>query len=541
MGRHASGENNYRVAKGPFIAVLVVIVLVAAVFAWVNLRKSNDSSIDADRERCTKGDLTLVVTADPAAVGSAQKLVQDYGESNPVVRDFCVRPQITVAGSQEVVNALTEAEGAETGEGAPEDPAADSGAEDPSEGDVGTGIMTPGVWIPADISFVDQAKNSDKVKVNDPKVWLPPIAGGVAFTTNRADQLSNATWEELAGLRVAAPGGSDAALSAVVSARLGDGPDAAHERADLGAVYTSNTLLTMLSQNVADFDGVAATQPMLQMAGEGLKLVSPADAPQLHAPVVTFGSGGKIDEKTARAAEDFRNFAADHGADGEASESTFSPKVAENFGVLSQIQTDSFALPPALEQPDAQQPATAVGSALLLADTSDGVDVGALSAALNGAIDAAPGGRYGLWTFAPEVNRLVELPAPEDEANNGADAVKGALVELPAGGEAQFWPALIDAYQAARDTYSPDKPNRLVVLTTGRDASGVDAAESVERIKELISPDRPVTIEVIVLPDGDSSIPELQEVANMTTGSLRIAADYGDGLASQLAAAIGTE
>lgn len=118
------------------------------------------------------GDLTLVVTADPAAVGSAQKLVQDYGESNPVVRDFCVRPQITVAGSQEVVNALSEAGGAEAGEGAPEDPAAD---------EAGTGIMTPGVWIPADISFVDQAKNSDKVKVNNPKTWLPPIASGVAL------------------------------------------------------------------------------------------------------------------------------------------------------------------------------------------------------------------------------------------------------------------------------------------------------------------------------------------------------------------------
>src|SRR5690625_2803839 len=116
--------------------------------------------------------------------------------------------------------------------------------------------MTPGVWIPADISFVDQAKNSDKVKVNNLKTWLPPIASGVAFTTNRADQLNNATWEELAGLRVAAPGGSDAALSAVISARLGGGPDVARERAGLGEVYTSNTLLTMLSQNVADFDGV---------------------------------------------------------------------------------------------------------------------------------------------------------------------------------------------------------------------------------------------------------------------------------------------
>lgn len=44
-----------------------------------------------------------------------------------------------------------------------------------------------------------------------------------------------------------------------------------------------------------------------------------------------------------------------------------------------------------------------------------------------------------------------------------------------------------------------------------------------------------------MLPDGDSSSPELQEVTNVTTGSLRIAVDYGDGLASQSAVVIGTE
>lgn len=137
-------------------------------------------------------------------------------------------------------------------------------------------------------------------------------------------------------------------------------------------------------------------------------------------------------------------------------------------------------LPPALEQSDAQQSVTAMGSTLLLIDTSEGVDVGALSAAPTGTIDAAPSGRYGLWTFVPEVNRLAEPPAPDDETNNGADAVKGSLAELPTDGEAQSWPALIDAYRAARDTYSPDKPNRLIVLILGRDASGVNVVESVE-------------------------------------------------------------
>ncbi|MDO5029001.1 MAG: hypothetical protein Q4E11_00240 [Corynebacterium sp.] len=522
MARHASGEKNYRVAKGPFIAVLAVIVLVGAIVLWVNLRSDNQEAIDADRAQCKNGDLTLVVTSDPAAVGSAQKLVQAYGESNPVVKDFCVKPQITVAGSQEVVGALTGAGGAN---GAGQNP-----GENP-------GLMTPGVWIPADISFVDQAKGSEKVKVNDPKVWLSPIKSGVAFKSDRAEELKNASWAELAGLQVATPGGSDAALSSVVSAKMGGGPDAARGRAELGQQYTSNTLMTMLGQDAAGFDGVAATQPMLDMAGEGLKLVSPADSPELHAPVVTFGSGGAIDENVARAAEDFRDFAAQHGADGQAAESSFSPEVSENFGVLSQLKTDSFALPPELEGPDAQQPATPVGSAILVADTADGIDVPALSQSVTAAIDAAPGGRYGLWAMAPEATQLVGLPGAEGD--NGAEATKTALGQLPVGGGAQLWPALIDAFRAARDAYAPDKPNRIVVLTSGKDTSGADAADAVKQIQDLIDPVRPVSIEVIVLPDGDSNNSELQDVANMTNGALRIAADYGEGLASQLAAAIG--
>lgn len=528
MGRHASGEQNYRVAKGPFIVVLAVIVLVGAVFLWLNLRSDNDAAIDANRAQCTKGDLTLVVTSDPATVGSAQKLVQSYGESNPVVKDFCVHPQITVAGSQEVVAALT---GGQLG---------DAGTGDGASGNApgqNPNLMTPGVWIPADISFVDQAKGSDKIKVNDPKVWLPPIKSGVAFKSARANDLQNASWADLAGLRITAPGGSDAALSSVVSAKLGGGPDAARGRAELGAQYTSNTLMTMLSQNVANFDGVAATQPMLQMAGEGLKLVSPADAPELHAPVVTFGSGGAIDENVARAAEDFRDFASGHGADGQAAETSFSPEVVDNFGVLSQIQTDSFALPPELENPDEQQPATPVGSAIFVTDTADGVDVPALSQSLAAAIDAAPGGRYGLWAMAPEAKQLVALP--DADGDNGADATKSALGELPVGGDTQLWPALVDAFRTARDAYAPDRPNRIIVLTTGRDASGANAADAAKQIQDLIDPIRPVTVEVIVLPDGDSNNSELQDVANMTNGALRIAADYGDGLASQLAAAIG--
>lgn len=527
MGRHASGEKNYRVAKGPFIALLIVIVLIGAVFSWINLRRSNDTAVSAARNECTKGDLTLVVTSDPAAVGEVQKLVAAYGESNPVIRDYCIRPQITVAGSQEVVAGLL---ANATPEPTPNEAADNS-----------FNLMRPGVWIPADISFVNQALASTKVKVNAPKAWLPPIRSGVAVKADRAAELANTTWEQFAAQRIVTQGGSDAALSSLVSTRLGGGPEAAHGRAELGGVYTSNTLLAMLGRNVGPFEGVAATEAMVQVVSDGIALVTPPDSPELHAPIVTFGSGGAIDENTARAAEDFAEFASGHGANGQPADSAFGPEVADVFRVLSAIQTDSFALPPELSnapaQAPTQPPVTPAGSALLIADTADGADVAALAQAITQAIDAAPSGRYGLWTIAPEVNQLVALGGAEGDS--GTEAAKAILPGLPAGGGAQLWPALIQAYQAARDGFVPNRPNRIIVLTSGHDASGSDPALALQEIRDMIDPARPVSMEIIVLPGGDTNSAQLQEVASLTGGKVLIAADYQNGLMSQLTAAVG--
>lgn len=540
MGRHASGENNYRVAKGPFIAVLVVIVLVGCVFAWINLRKSNDTAVDAARAECTKGDLTLIVSADPATTGAVQKLVADYGDSNPVIRDYCVRPQLAVTGSQSVVASLLGAGGT----GASTSDAGDAGAGDAGATDTPTNQalsqLIPGVWVPADISFVDQAKAAQDIKVNDPEAWLPTITTGIAVPADRADQLAQSTWEQFAEQRIATPGGDDAAVSSLVDARLGGGADAARGRAELGEVYPSNTLLSMLSQNAAGFDGVAATAPLLDMAGDGLTLISPEGSPELHAPIVTFGSGGAIDENVARAAEDFAKFAAEHGADGQAAATSFTPEVSEIFGVLSPLQTDPFAVPPALQQGDQQadqQLSTAAGSVLLLADTSDGIDVPALSQMLSLAIDVAPSGRYGVWSIAPDVQQLVNLPG--NEGDNGAEATKAALGTLPTGGGAQLWPALIDAYRTARDAYTPDIPNRIVIVTSGRDASGSDAANAIQQIRHLIDPLRPVTVSIIVLPDGENNNEQLQQLASLTGGEVRTADDYETSLSLQLADTVG--
>lgn len=534
MPRHSTGENNYRVAKGPFFVVIAVIVIAAAIFAWVNLRNSNNASIDAERAQCSKGDFTLTVTTDPAAVGDVQKLVQAYGESKPVLKDFCIRPQITVSGSQEVVDAVAGSAGS-----APSDTAAN----------------VPGVWVPADISFVRAAEATGKIKVEDPSAWLRPIKGGIAVKEDRAKELEGSTWQDLAKLRIAAAGGSDAALSAMVSDALGGGPEAARMRGEAGGKYTSNTLLTLLTQDTPDFDAVVATEPMLAMAGEGLSLIKPQDAPVLQAPIIAFGSGGPIDEMTARAAEDFSNFASSHGADGPAlADSALSAGAEENFKILSAMKTDPFALPPAPGQqgqpgsgsPQSAQAPAPTGSNLLLFDVSDGINAPALVSAAQPEIEAVAdagegtGARVAVWDYsmrgeAPEGNLRRNVEFIE---GNGVDASKAALKGLTSGGQPWMWPALIQAYQYATDAISPDVPNRVVVVTRGGDESGRPAAELLEELRTLVDPARPVKVDVVVLPGGNSSDPLLAEAASMTGGAVHLAADEGEGLRSQIAAAM---
>nr|WP_120492667.1 hypothetical protein [Corynebacterium lactis] len=545
MARHSSGENNYRVAKGPFIVVIAIVLIAAAIFAWFNLRSSNNATIDAERANCSQGDMTLMVTTDPAAVGDVQKLVQAYGESKPVVKDHCVRPQISVAGSQEVVDAIagTAASGSAT---------------------------TPGVWVPADASFVRAAGASGKVKVNEAKAWLRPIRAGVAVKADRAGELKNASWADLAALRVATPGGSDAVLSSMVGDALGGGVEAATARAHLGGNYTSNTLMGMLAQDGADFDAVAATEPMLAMAGEGLTLITPGDGPLLQAPIITFGSGGPIDEMTARAAEDFQSFAASNGADGPAlADSALTAGANDIFKALAAIPTDPFAMPPSQGQAGGTQASAVTGSTLVLLDVSDGTDAAALASAVRPVLDtaASAGGagaggegsqgeapatpanpepsaspRVALWDYskrgedpAGNLRRNVELTDP-----HGATTSASALQALTSGGQPWLWPALIQAYQYATQNFAPDMPNRIVVVTKGADESGRPPAELLGELRGLIDPARPVKVDIVLLPGGSASSPELNEVTAITGGSLRVAADTAQGLGTQISAAMGS-
>ena len=93
MGRHSTGKNNYSLSKEVIAIIVAVALVIAAAVAWLFLRDSGNGSDTAsgDQAECVSGDLALPVAAASKSVG--EQLIDDYASSNPVVRDYCVKPE----------------------------------------------------------------------------------------------------------------------------------------------------------------------------------------------------------------------------------------------------------------------------------------------------------------------------------------------------------------------------------------------------------------------------------------------------------------
>lgn len=546
MGRHSDGKPNNRVAMGPLIMLLAIIVIAAAIFAWFAVRDSRDASVGSTGGQCAKGDLTFVVSADPASISSARDQVKAWGDTNPVVRDYCVRPQLTVAGSEKVLADL--------------DAVAGGGAD-------AVAPVLPTVWAPADASFVDRARDSGVVGIGDDRIELPPEPAGIAVRDDVAADLAGATWSDIAGrpdFTVATPGGTDAVVSSVVNAQLNPEADAdalraaAEPRINAAGDYTSDSLMGQLASDTArGFSAVAATESMVEMAeqaiGEGLtfiELAEPAGSASFHAPMVAFTSGGPIDETAARAAAEFIDFAKDNAADGSGSGSdsgagddtgsAASPLEGAAGAILPDLaarQSNPLAEPPAPGPAEAAGPgaatpgataapgaAAAPGSTLVLLDASTATDLPAVREAIIPLLDRAADGegrRVALWNFSSPVSAGVTSPVrPNVYFGPGdLDASKRVLGQIGTVGEPWLWRSIVPAHQYARDTWVPDVTNRVVLVTSGSDATGDDPAAAIEAIKVANGEGRPVRIDVVTVGE-DTTGSALRDLAAATGGSV---------------------
>lgn len=102
MARHSSGKTNYSLSGNAIAVIVVVIVLIAGLVWWFGFRDNSAPADDqAAAEECIEGELTMPVAAADDAL--AETALSEWEATDPVVRDYCVQPELVGDISQAAV------------------------------------------------------------------------------------------------------------------------------------------------------------------------------------------------------------------------------------------------------------------------------------------------------------------------------------------------------------------------------------------------------------------------------------------------------
>ena len=428
MAKHASGKNNYRLS-GELIALLVVLALIAAaVIWWLSTRGDDADSAEAQPEDCVAGELVLPVAASDK--GAGQSLVDAYGASSPVVRDYCVKPQLvdSVADAAVFVAPNT----------AVTHQSLDSAGRTPAVSDA----------QPAYSETVGVAGN-DEVKLED----------------LTADKLRFAVSEE------------SAASALVASQVVGNDNDAVQALTD--------QRIASASELDADAGEYLATAE--DAVPEGLKF-TPVGADAVYT-AFPLNQNDKVDENQARAGQDFARFASEH-FDGSAKDQ---PAVSDLVWAAAlpaggeAITADEKEDSDTQNAADPDKAADEAGSnaaalqpenTLFLLDTSDAMSPyiqPAKDAIANAALElGAQGKQVGLWNYSSPLNPGVVVGYRQNiTVSPDADSVAVAVRRFLTGGV----PQTRQAVEAVAGAYGTgDAKTRIVLVTTGTADAGDDNA-----------------------------------------------------------------
>ena len=428
MAKHASGKNNYRLS-GELIALLVVLALIAAaVIWWLSTRGDDADSAEAQPEDCVAGELVLPVAASDK--GAGQSLVDAYGASSPVVRDYCVKPQLvdSVADAAVFVAPNT----------AVTHQSLDSAGRTPAVSDA----------QPAYSEAVGVA-GKDEIKFED----------------LTADKLRFAVSEE------------SAASALVASQVVGNDNDAVQALTDQRIASASD-----LNADAGEYLATAE-----DAVPEGLKF-TPVGADAVYT-AFPLNQNDKVDENQARAGQDFARFASEH-FDGSAKDQ---PAVSDlvwaaalpagGEAITADEKEDSDTQNAADPDKAADEAGSNAGAlqpenTLFLLDTSDAMSPyiqPAKDAIANAALElGAQGKQVGLWNYSSPLNPGVVVGYRQNiTVSPDADSVAVAVRRFLTGGV----PQTRQAVEAAAGAYGTgDAKTRIVLVTTGTADAGDDNA-----------------------------------------------------------------
>lgn len=413
MARHSSGKNNYALSGGVIAALLAAVVLVGIGVTYLATRDFSASSPGTDTAAsCVAGDLELPVAASDKEVG--QSLVDAYAATDPVVRDFCVRPTL--------VESLTDA----------------------------------AVYIAPNTPVTHQqlaqqgrtASTSEPDSVYSERVG---VAGRAAPSDAAAVDLARVTF----------PVDEEPSASALVAAALAAGNDQA----------AVDALTKQRAGTVADAERagelVATTESNVP---QGMTFT--AVGPSAVFTAVPLDQGGTVTEEQARAGQDFARSASER-FDGDAEEQ---PAVSDIVWAAA-TPTGGESITREDEQEAAPADGGPLDTLFLL-DTSEAMApfidqaASAIGEAAQRVTDS--GHQVALWNYSSPLSPGVTQGYRRNVAFTGeAGEVAGAAERFLTGGQPQTREAVSAAVDYTREAAAPA---RIVVITTGTSDGGDDNA-----------------------------------------------------------------
>lgn len=574
MGQHR-GEGGIRgISKGPVIVVGLVVLLVLAVIGWFQLRERIDSQGEQAAGACVEGDAVLHVTADPDIAPTVDELAAAYTDTEPVVRDHCVRVEVTSKATGAVGAALSG------------DPAAPW-----DENGLGP---RPDLWIPDSSAALEQLGRPGVVSGEPRSVASSPVVLAVPRDVSAALSAAPTGWQDLpalqstptslqdrglpgwGNLRLALPIGADSSATGMavhaVAAAVAGGEPLTAEQLSTGPVRAAVTQLSRDAPPRPSSDSTTsdAVAEMIEEADEADAKIHavPSTEQQVFATlrenprarITAFAPSGPTpvadhpaaiidgtDETRARAASELVEFLrspqqgqsfadagfqvagasapADSPIDVTEVETPLAPSDAATAAALNQI----------VESPVPDRATTVLldESRSMGATEGSGTRLANTASAIGRHIESmSDSSNFGLWVYSQNLDgsapyRTVVPTGPLSDGDR-RQKLTDELADVEAGTGSWTYASLAAAYEDAVTNYVPGRTNSVLLINDGADDQpNSTRAELLAAIAEASDSNAPVQIDVISI--GDNPAESTLQAASDRTGGTLITVDSTDG------------
>ncbi|WP_433205711.1 VWA domain-containing protein [Nocardia sp. CA-107356] len=511
--------------------MIAVLLLVAAVFAFLQL---SDRAANRDKSaaaECKDGPSTLFVTVDPEIADPVRAAAEGYNATNPKVRDHCAKVVVTARPSAAIVEGFTAG-------------TSWNGALGPQ----------PGLWVADSMRSIESMRVPGLIEGTPAPVALSSIVVAVPEELRNALEQAKITWADLprlqqgsldelglsgwGGLRMALPSGDAtvAAAAAVGSAVSGTDP-LSDEVAQSGQVVAAISGLAAKAPQAADtaaalavlggasstIHAVAATEQQLKALGGTSEFRPAGTAPVADHPAALM-SGAWVDKTQNLIASIFADYLRAPQQSAAFTAAGFAPAPAAAAPAPSRTALDKVRT--TLANPVLGVQATVLldvsssmgntdGSATRLSNV-----LGALRSTMN---VMPPDFGLGIWTFGKDLDGTkpykiqTHTAALSTEQRTALDTALDTVKPTDSRTD-QAYPALLAAYRAAVQGYTAGRTNSVLLITDGPDDdSTTTGAKLLTDLTAAIDPAHPVRLDVIVI--GGSGTETLQTAAQRTGGT----------------------